>query len=116
MPKAYSTDLRERVFNASEKDKPEQVAALFKVTARWIYALRKRKRETGSIEPIKGKQGRKAKIDGADREKLRELVAKHPDATLKELLEMLGIQISISTLSVTLNKMKLRYKKKYSRR
>jgi len=58
MPKSYSLDLRERVLKDCDAGiRSEYVAKKYSVSASWVYDLRKRRRETGSIAP---KQVRRA--------------------------------------------------------
>jgi len=54
MPKAYSPDLRERVLKDCDAGmRSEDVAKKYSVSASWVYDLRKKRRETGSITPKK---------------------------------------------------------------
>lgn len=87
---AYSMDLRKRVLadcDAGWKTKP--VAEKYGVSRTWVRWLKQRRRETGNIAPGQS-PGRPRKID---REKLRQLVAAHPDATLVELRDRLGVEL-----------------------
>lgn len=109
----YSMDLRERVLADWDAGLPtKQVAEKYGVSGAWVRSLKQRRRETGCIEPRVG-GGRKRKID---RDKLVELVRTQPDATLAELRERLGIQCSLSAIWMTLDKLRITYKKNRSTR
>ena len=54
MPKPYSLDLRERVLKDCDAGlRSEEVAQKYSVSASWVYDLRKKRRETGSIAPLR---------------------------------------------------------------
>src|SRR3954468_1258756 len=88
----YSIDLRERVLTAVDagEDTQEEVAARFRVSARWIRKLLARRAATGSIAPEPNRGGRKVLIQGEAAESLRAAVRDDPDATLEELREATG--------------------------
>jgi len=79
-----------------------------------ISKIKKLRRDTGCIEPRKGVTGSKPKLL-AHRQRLQEIVAKTPDATLEEIRAQLPVPVSIQTVHVELKKLKLTYKKKSSR-
>jgi transposase len=91
--KAYSMDLRERVVAACDAGGAtrEQVADRFSVSVRWVRALLRRRRETGSIAPRPRGGGRAAAFDGAAEARLREAVRADDDATLGELARAAGV-------------------------
>jgi transposase len=106
-------DLRERVLADWDAGLPtKQVAEKYGVSGAWVRSLKQRRRETGCIKPRIG-GGRKRKID---RDKLVELVQAQPDATLAELRERLGIQCSLSAIWMTLDKLRITFKKSRSAR
>jgi transposase len=110
---AYSMDLRKRVLADSDAGLPtKQVAEKYGVSRTWVRSLKQRRRETGEIAPRVG-GGRKPKFD---RQKLVTLVEAQPDATLVELRERLGVQCSLSAIWMALDKLKITFKKKGSRR
>jgi transposase len=109
---AYSMDLRGRVLAACDAGHgTKEVATRFGVSPSWIRRLKQRRREWGRIEPLPRNSGRKPALDGAARERLRELVRQQPDATLEQLRSHLGVRISISSLWQTLGKLRLTFKK-----
>ena len=107
---AYSMDLRVRVLE--ERDGGGQVretSEAFGVSESFLWKLLRRRRETGEIGP-KRHPGR-TPIWPAHADRIREAVARTPDASLKELRERLNLPISETTLWRALNAMKLTFKK-----
>ena len=68
-------------------------------------------RETGSIEPMQGKVGRKPSFDAPALERLRSEVERRPDATLVELRESVGVAVDLSNYCRALKKLGLTRKK-----
>jgi transposase len=58
----------------------EDAARKYSVSISWVYDLRKRRRETGSIEPKQYKRGQKLKLAPYEQE-VRQLARDHHDAT-----------------------------------
>ena len=107
--RAYSMDLRQRVLadsDAGMKTKP--VAEKYGVSRTWVRWLKQRRRERGLIAPGVS-PGRPRKID---REKLAALVTQHPDATLAELRDKLGLQCSVTAIWMALDAIRITFKKK----
>jgi transposase len=116
MAKAYSMDLRERVLKDCDAGmRSEDVAQKYSVSASWVYDLRKRRRETGSIAPKEYKRGAKLKLAPYENE-VRQLVTDHPDATLEELHAMLPNkeEVTVVTLHNFLRRLKITWKKRLS--
>jgi len=114
MARAYSKDLRDRVLAAYDRGmRTQQIAEVFGVSKAWARRLKQRRRETGETTPRPSGGARVVKID---RTRLAELVAERPDATLKELREMLGVQCAESAICMALKKMGLTFKKRRSTR
>ena len=108
---AYSVDLRKRVL--ADLDEGMSKAALarkYRVSTRWIYKLQKQREMTGDIAPRRGKGGPKPKLAGHT-ERLLELVEEQPDASLRELRDRLGVQVSIGTIWNTLKALGVTFKK-----
>ena len=107
--KAYSMKLRKLVLADCDAGLPtKKVAEKYSVTGSWIRWLKRRRRDTGSIEPGVP-TGRPRKID---REQLAELVKQYPDATLVELREKLGVDCSPTAIWMALDAMRITFKKK----
>ena len=117
---AYSLDLRQRIIDAVElgADTKRDIAAYFNVHESFIYKLLRQKRERGDIAPLPHGGGASAKLTEARLETLYDLVAKTPDAALKELKEQLrkktGVSVHESTVCRGLQKLELTLKKKRS--
>jgi len=114
MAQPYSSDLRERVLKDCDAGmRSEDVAQKYSVSASWVYDLRKRRRETGSIAPQKSKPGPKIKLAPYEKE-VRQLVADHADATLEELHAMLPNKDNVTsvTLHNFLRRLKITWKKR----
>ena len=63
MAKAYSMDFRERVLKDCDTGmRSEDVAQKCSVSASWVYDLRKKRRETGSIASKQQRHGSKPKL------------------------------------------------------
>jgi transposase len=107
----YSMDLRRRVLadgDAGVKTKP--VAEKYGVSRTWVRSLKQKRRETGQFAPGKP-TGRPRKIDRA---RLAALVREDADATLAELRERLGVECSITAIWMTLDALRITFKKKRS--
>ena len=90
MPRAYSTDLRERTLVAYEagEGSQAQVAERYRVGERTLSGWLKAAREEGRRGP-KPRGGGRAPVGGASRA-LAELVAERNDATLNEYSDLLA--------------------------
>lgn len=112
---AYSVDLRKRVLADCDAGmKTKKVAAKFDVSPAWVRRLKQNRRETGSIAPRPRSGGRPAIIVGKRRERLKQLLAEHPDATVDELHRRLRLKCCRSTVHNTVVAMGLSYKKSHS--
>lgn len=107
---AYSIDLRQRVLAACDDGQPTKVVATtFDVSPAWVRRLKQHRRERhGDITPRKGGGSRGRKID---RDRLAELVRLQPDATLVELRDRLGVDVTPWAVCKALRELKLTYKK-----
>ena len=112
---AYSLALRRRVLSRCDAGHgTKQVADLFDVSPAWVRRLKQRRRELGIIDRLPRNAGRKPKLTADDLQRLGDLVASHPDATLAELRERLGKSMGLSTLCRALAKVGLSFKKSRS--
>ena len=110
---AYSLDLRQRVVAAVEADElsRSEIAELFHVSTAWIRRLLQRYRATGALTPRPRRYGPHPKLDHTCRQQLATLVAQDPDATLAELRDRLGGDVSLPTLCRALAQLGLPRKK-----
>jgi transposase len=114
--RAYSMDLRERVFADCQAGlTTAAVAAKYTVSAAWVRRLKQRHKATGSLAPRPPSPGRPVTL-APHEGRVRELVRDDPDATLAELRHRLGVAVSLSALSEYLRRLKLSFKKKSSGR
>lgn len=112
MGAAYSQDLRDRVLAACDRGMPtKEVSEVFQVSRAWVRRVKQRRREHGETGPRKMGGPGPIKID---RVRLAELVRERPDATLKELRAMLGIDCAESSICAALKRMGLTFKKRRS--
>jgi transposase len=89
----------------------KQVALKYSVSRAWVRRLKQHRRERGDIVPRHGGGSRGQKFD---RQKLAELVAQQPDATLVELRDRLGVKVTPWAISKALRTLGLTYKKRRS--
>ena len=112
MGAAYSQDLRDRVLNCYDRGmSTKQIADVLSVSPAWSRRVKQQRRETGQTSARRMGGARRIKID---RVRLSELVKAHPDATLKELRDMLGIVCAESAICMALQRLKLSFKKRRS--
>jgi transposase len=113
--RAYSIDLRERVLMDWDAGLgTHAVARKYRVSPEWVRKLRRQRDATGDIAPRRGKTGPKPKL-GEHAERITELVRQSPDATLSELRQKLGLDVSLVTLWRVLKKLGLVLKKSPAR-
>lgn len=107
-------DLRERVAQAYDQKQgsQEEVAERFGVSVSWVEKLLRRRREANSIAPRQGGGDYRSVFVAKDLEKLRQIVDKHPDATLAELQQLCGIACSYVAVWRALKKLGYTRKKR----
>jgi transposase len=120
MPKAYSEDLRERVWAAWQNGNESQpaVAARFGVSESFVRDLSRRFRATGSVAAKPHGGGRRLVADAKTLARLGGLVAKHNDLTNDEYHRQLcakGAALSRATVGRLLLRLDLTRKKRRSR-
>jgi transposase len=108
-------DLRKRVLASCDAGHgTKQVAETYGVSPSWVRRLKQRRRELGTIAPLPPRYGAKPKFTPEDLQRLADLVDEQPDATLAELKERLGLDVTLKSICLRLQQMKLRVKKKSS--
>jgi transposase len=118
--KAYSLDLRAKVLEAylQKEGSIRQLAQRFKVSARFVWELIPRFRQTESYAPKPHGGGNPACINPSHYELIADLVKQYPDATLQELCayfqEKCHITPSKSSMQRVLDKLQLTRKKRHS--
>ena len=108
-----SNDLRERILDAvdNHEGSRRKLAARFDVDVT-ITRLLQLRRQTGSIEPRPHGGGGRPTLDQDALERLRRLVEEHPDATLADLRDRLGVSGSRMIIWRALQKLGITRKKK----
>lgn len=115
MAKAYPIELRERIVaSCDEGNHPAEVGRVFGITERYVYQLLRLRRETGSLEPKRGRPGPKPKLS-AHVDEVLGLIEEFPDATLKELTGRLDVSVCVATLWKTLRELGITLKKSPAR-
>jgi transposase len=110
--KAYSMDLRQRVLADCDRGMgTSAVAAKYTVSTAWVRRLKQRRRQTGEVEPRKGRPGPKPKL-AAHHGRLRELVSQQPDLSAGEYRDRLGVGCCALTVWRALRRLGLTFKKK----
>lgn len=119
MAVAYSMDLRERVARAyaAGEGTQQQIAQRFQVSPSFVQRLLRRQRESGRVAAKPRGGNHLPKIRGEHLAVVKQLVATQPDAFLEELVEefkqQTGVEVSITTMHRTLNRLHLSMKKKH---
>ena len=108
-----SQDLRDRIVAAYEggEGSYEVIAARFKVGPTVVGKLVRQKRDLGTLQPQVHRRGRKPAVSEEKKAALREHLEEHPDATVLERREALGLKCTEKTLGQTWRKRGWRFKK-----
>jgi len=111
--RSLSMDLRRRVVAAYRNKEGSYVvlAARFSVSRAVVGKLVRQERELGTLEPQVHTRGRKPAIRGEKEAQLLRHLKEHPDATLRERIEALGLDCTVKTMWQTIKRLKWRYKK-----
>lgn len=120
MPRAYSLDLRERVFGACQRGEGSQreAAVRFGVSERFVRGVVRRQRESGSVAAKAHGGGRVALATPAALTRLGVLVRAHDDDTIAEHHQSLlaaGFALSAATVGRMLLRLRQTRKKRRSR-
>ena len=116
----YSLEFRQRIIDiyAEGNTSQRQLAQRFRVALSFVQKILKQYRETGSIEPKQRLEQTPTKLDSAQLDILKTLVATNNDATLAELCDLLleetNIRVGVSTMFRMLEKQDLTLKKNTS--
>jgi transposase len=108
---AYSKEFRRDVLRACDAGEGTQAVALrFLVSESWVRRIKQERREQGKTAPCTTRKRKKKWEPYQDR--IIALVEQSPDATLRELQQKLGEDISIYSLCRALKQLGLTLKKK----
>ncbi len=109
---AYPIEMRKRILADSDAGMNTQAVALkYQVSESWVRRLKQRRRENGEIAARKAGWRPPSKWR-PHAERIAEMVQRHPDATLIELREYVGLELSPQTLSRALRALQITFKKK----
>lgn len=109
-----SDDLRRRVVAARIEDGQSmgEIAERLRIPKGTVQNILERYRDTGSVEPKPQNAGRKPAFSGKVLQKLEQEILLHPDATLQELRDRSGLDVSVVTIYNTVKKLGFTRKKK----
>lgn len=109
---AIPVPIRRRIIVLYERGKrTSEIAEGIGYCVAAVRRVRQHLRQRGSLEPLTHRRGRKGKFTPQRQERLRELVAHKPDATLEELIEQMDVQVASSTMHRWLTKLGITLKK-----
>ncbi len=111
-----SNDLRERIVAAYDREEGtrQQIADRYNVSLGMVKKLLQQRRRTGDISPRHRYSGPKPKITAKHERQLKRLVRDHPDMTLEELRDAIGISCTPQAIHYALGRMGLSLKKRRS--
>src|SRR6516164_3393873 len=96
---AYPIEMRKRILADCDAGmNTKSVSLKYQVSESWVRRLKQRRRENGEIAARKAGSTPPSKWR-PHAEKITEAVRQRPDATLAELREQLGLELSIPTLT-----------------
>ena len=114
--KTLSLDLRERIlasYDAKEGTR-QDIAERYRVSEGMVKKLLQQRRHTGDLRPRHRFCGRKPVILDAHRNRMKQLLGKQPDLTLRELRSALDLHCTLPAIHYALAGMNLTYKKRRS--
>lgn len=109
-------DLRERILTSYDQREGtrEEIAQRYRVSLGMVKKLLQQRRRTGDLRPRHHGAGRKPLMVDTHRRRVRELLGKQPDLTLKELRLAVGLRCTLPAIHYALDKLGLTYKKRHS--
>jgi putative transposase len=110
--RAYSQDLRDRVFADSDAGLSfAELGRKYRVSAEWVRQVVRRRERTGETAP-RPAGPKKRPFHERHEADLRRETAANPSHTLETLRAALGLDVSIGTLWAALRALKITFKKK----
>lgn len=116
----YPLEFRQRIIDiyAEGNTSQRQLAQRFRVAPSFVQKILKQYRETGNVEPKQRLKQTPTKLNSAQIDSLKNIVAANNDATLAELCDLLlqesNIRVGVSTMFRMLEKQGLTLKKNTS--
>lgn len=109
---AIPVPIRQRIIVLYERGKSTgQIAEGIGYCVAAVRRVRQHLRERGTLRPQTHKRGRKGRFTPERQQRLRDLVAQKPDATLEELIEEMDVDVASSTMHRWLTKLGITLKK-----
>ena len=109
--KPYSKEFRGEVLAACDRGGgTREVATRFNVSESWVRRVKQERRELNKVAPLLTR--RRVPLWAPLAERIQAAVAQKPDITLRELKAELGTDLSLATLCVALQRLRLTFKKK----
>ena len=116
--RAYSIDIRERVIENLDQESMRKTAKRFRVSDYFVYRLKQRYREAGTLAPRPHGGGHGPLVDEAGGEFLRGVLTEAPELTLNELCARYEVKfarkVSKSSMDRALRRLDLTRKKRPS--
>jgi transposase len=111
-----SNDLRERIVSAYDRGDAtrQQIADRYNVSLGMVKKLLQQRRRTGDLAPRHRFSGAKPKITVRHQQRLRRLIREHPDMTLEELRDTIGVDCTLQAIHYALKRMDMSLKKRLS--
>lgn len=122
MARAYHDDLRRAIFHAYEQQAGSfaKLAKIFDVSLGYIEKIFRQRKQSGRMERVRHRPGRKALATEAVEAVILDSVMGQPDLTIAEIQQRIttltGVRMSWSTVRNTLQRLKLQRKKSRSTR
>ena len=110
---AIPVEVRKRIIVLYERGKQTgEIADGLGYCVAAVRRVRQHLRQRGTLVPQTHRRGRKGKFTAERQQRLRELVAQKPDATLEELVGQMDVRVSSSSMHRWLTKLGLVLKKR----
>jgi transposase len=109
--KPYSKEFRGQVLAACDRGRStREVATYFEVSESWVRRIKQERRELNKTAPLPKRRRTPLWATLADR--MREIIQRKPDLTLRELKSELQTDLSVQTLCTALQRLRITVKKK----
>ena len=108
----YPAMVRRRIVQLYEQDcSTAEIAEVFGVCESGVRRVRQRLRERGTLEPLPRTCGRRPMMTPDVERRIRNHVARQPDATREEIRSALGLTVSLQSISKWFKRLGLPLKK-----
>jgi transposase len=105
-------DFRKRVMALYDRGmRTAQIVEIMGCSAAWARRLKQRRREMGTVAPLASSREYPRIYQDQDERRIRELIASRPDATLAEVIQVIGKPASLPTVCRALARLELSRKK-----